>query len=283
MIPPSATDFSGTPVVLERFDFGIHNPGLTNCSGPKPAREQALRQCRQSGTRSPPASSTSNTNTSVTLVAGVDLTGVDLTTLVSQVVMTNESGRRGVARNITAIAGQTIDWADNLPAGFTPALATVQTLDPRAFTWLLTVRNNSTDNPGSSAHMIRRARPNPPDTLRVQCDVVVFYHRPFGTTDETVFGPAHVPVDPAYGITLTGPRQYDVTFPAGSPGYWKRGGFLLDVDNVRWYRITNVESVNNTTGSPHARKGSRRGQIRNAAIMRGVVDVFPLGDMAPQQ
>ncbi len=263
----------GAAGIISRFDFGINDPGLTNAA--EKARAEGLFGSADSWDTiaSGVLDTTATTPTSATLVAGVDLTGVNYTTLVSQVVLTDESGRRGVSRVITNIAGQTIDWADNLPAGFAPAVATVQTLDPRAFTWMLCVRNNSVDNPASAGTYDPPPAANA-DTLAVQCDVVVFYRRPFGTSDEKV-----------YAAAPSGPRQYDVTYDDGQPGYWKRGGFLFDVDNARWYRITKVDLVSVAGPQDVAQLTLERDPpvaISNAAFMRGVVDVYYLGDMAPQ-
>src|SRR5262249_42071308 len=96
----------------------------------------------------------------------------------------------------------------------------------RRYTWLLTVRQNST----TSANV----------------DVVVFFGRTMEniTTDELLYN----------AVFTQGSTQVQVQYPTGNNSvtnlplkpYMRRGSYVLDVNNAFWYRINNVSDVVNS-------------------------------------
>ena len=73
------------------------------------------------------------------------------------------------------------------------------------------------------------------------------------------------------------PRSTTSIYQPNDPRYWKRGGFLFDVDDCRWYRIQKVEE---TPGQARITlEKPPPANIRSAAFMRNIVDVYPLGDV----
>lgn len=135
-----------------------------------------------------------------------------------------------------------------LPTGFVLGSARVETKE-RRYTWMLSVRRD-----GDSFQM----------------EIVVFFRRPFSGKDEQVYPATFTAVtdlgyDEKYGVgnfdddyddpTVTDesdelgsvgsddtPRnwvvvQYDAT--VGKP-FVKKGGYVTDADNLRWYRILDV-------------------------------------------
>lgn len=175
---------------------------------------------------------------------------------VSRIVFYDATGRFSEVRPITsigALAGmqQTVSWA--LPSGtvkgltITPVRARIETRE-RRFTWILSVRRGSS----GAAYM----------------DVVVFFRRPFSGKDEQVYPATFSAVtDPGYdaqpGIAGYDDDQNGTTDDISELGAlgsddsarnWivlqynsalgkpavKKGGFVTDADNLRWYRILDV-------------------------------------------
>jgi len=175
---------------------------------------------------------------------------------VSRIVFYDATGRFSDVRTITSIGGlsgmqQSVGWT--LPSGvsngltITPVRARVETRE-RRFTWLLSVRRGSS----GAAYM----------------DVVVFFRRPFSGKDEQVYPATFSAVtDPGYdsqpGIAGYDDDQNGTTDDISELGAlgsddnarnWvviqynsalgkpavKKGGFVTDADNLRWYRVLDV-------------------------------------------
>ncbi|MEX2287655.1 MAG: hypothetical protein WD648_11240 [Planctomycetaceae bacterium] len=190
----------------------------------------------------------------IQLTNNLDLSGVNFAGppggLVSRAILVDQTGRSSVTRNITnintATDPDTITLESAWPAGFTPVTARVETHEPRNFSWMLSVRNEGVSG--------------------VFVDVIVFFRRPFGTDDETIFN-----------MTRQTGNSYQVAYAPGAQKFWKRGGYLFDVDACRWYRIQRVEPGNNRDLLTLER--SPGAVITRAAFMRNIVDVYALGDM----
>ncbi len=188
----------------------------------------------------------------------------------SRIVLFDITGKISHVRPIYHVTGTqpnlTFDWAPPfgvatsgpLPLNFVPVRARVETHE-RRYTWLLSVRRGFS----GTAYM----------------DVVVFFRRPFSGKDEQVypatftattdFGADKAPGvsgidDDGNGIkdwsnppTNTIPDPAEIGFPGsddtarnwvmvqynatGDRPFVKKGGFVTDVDNLRWYRIIDVE------------------------------------------
>jgi hypothetical protein len=280
-VPPTGTG-------IERFNGGINasadggnaTTGDANSVALASARvtlpDSWVEQARGPATNLQPQPPPANTGYSSVDLAGVDLSGVQyfgavapnngspgaFPTITSRVVFTNATqpataGKLALTRLITNIkvnAGpvSTITWGgtasnDPLPAGYTPTQVRVETQD-RRYTWMLTVRRTSS---------------GPPNV-----DVTVFFNRTLTADDEQTYSSAAV-----------AQTQFTVTYGASPKPFAKKGGFLFDVTNGRWYRVINIAdngtALSVTVDRP---RPLTDGTNFTAVFMRGVVNVysFPL-------
>jgi hypothetical protein len=223
-----------------------------------------------------PASSP--TSTSVTL-SGSDLNGVPQPqalgspppSVVSRAVMIDATGKNSQTRLLTSVnvATSTISWSANDPliGSFTPASVRVESQEQR-YTWMLTVLRTSSGQASVSA--------------------TVFFHRTLTPNDEQIYF-----VNPAVGPPQPVANQFTVTYantatvkypnPVGQPPphpFAKKGGFLFDVSYGQWYRILAVLNDNGSSqldvilDQPRPPANSTP---FGAVIMRGIVDVYPIG------
>ena len=180
----------------------------------------------------------------------------------SRVVLYDATGRFSEVRPITvvgALSGATVKltWpAFSGPLNITPVRARVEAREQR-YSWLLSVRRGFS---GTSF-----------------MDVVVFFRRPFSAKDEQVYlATFTAAMDPGFdgqpgnsnddddgknGKNDLGelgwpgsddaPRnwvvvQYDDS--TGDKPHFKKGGFVTDADNLRWYRVIDVVEGNAVSG-----------------------------------
>ena len=189
-------------------------------------------------------------------------------------------------RQITSVTTDTISWSEDLdnngavdpgedingngvidlyplPASFTPGRVMIQAQE-RRYTFLLTCRKDPLDDPATA-----------------NVDVVVFADRSIDNPpeQEQLF-PAQFPV---------GSRTMNVTYavPGNVPNA-KKGGFVFDANNARWYRIVSIlddkagnmvvglegptikmSAVDTSTNPPT--------QLGRVMFPKAVVDVFPIG------
>ena len=249
--------------------------------------------------------------------------------MLSRIVFYDSTGKYSEVRPISgigALAGtsQTISWPASAGAlNITPSRAKVDNKD-RRFTWMLSVRRGY-----SGASFM---------------DVVVFHKRTFSGKDEQVFPTTFTAtIDPGFdGLPGIGgydddqngtrddaselgylgsddsPRNWIVVqyneSTTGKP-YVKKGGFVADADNLRWYRILDIVESDLVTPStptgvmtkaglspsiytPDAiapgmtnalllrvenkilqsgpTSGLGAAPIGGAIVMRGIVDVYPI-------
>jgi len=199
---------------------------------------------------------TTSTATSATFASDVDLSGLSVPGPPdSRVILFDESGRQSYTRQldtaVLALGVYTVNWTLPIAGGvpFVPTTAVVQTEEPGRYSWMLGVRK---------------------DTLGdAQIDIVIFFRRTFDTNEETVHTATLDPTDLSY-------RSYLITYPPDDETYWRRGGFLLDVVNVRWYRIQEVEDT--APGEVRLKLQTKPLEpLTSAAFLRNVVDVYPIG------
>lgn len=204
------------------------------------------------------------TATSVTLAPEVDTSDLSqLTTaagvpeVLTRIVLFDASGRVSHVPLIDSISGSTVNLKTNLPTGFVPVEARIEVRELN-YSWLLTVRNRGTGF-GSGANLNRNAN----------VDVVVFFRRTFVLEEERV-----------RPITLiAGPSnvRYNVPIGAGNRPILKKGGFLCDVDNGRWYRIFQLDNENSNSPIISIDREPPAGEIpQNVIFMPGVIEVYPL-------
>ncbi len=153
----------------------------------------------------------------------------------ARVTLFDATGKISHVRPLTGIttpaAGvEELAWTAPLPTGFVPTRAKVETFEAR-YTWMLTGRRN-----GLAAYM----------------NLVVFFRRSSDPEDELIH-PAHFRVGNWPGLDNTLGTNDDITEPtvviqfhadlAGQRPFVKRGGFVCDSQNNRWYRITSYKEV----------------------------------------
>jgi len=176
----------------------------------------------------------------------------------SRVILTDITARVSEVREITSVAaGPVITWdaAFPLPAGFTPTEVRVETHEQR-YTWLMTVRNTG-----------NHADPNPANWEHIAAvDVVVFFRRTLSPLDERLFT-----------VSAVSGRDVNIDHNAdGTQPFSKKGGYLFDVDNCRWYRIQDSIAWNPTTTRVTLDRAPT-GSLVNVIVPRGIVDVYPIG------
>jgi len=272
---------------------------------------------------------TSITTTSVTFPASVDLTSVNYSGLfASQVVVFNNTLKLSQVERITNIAGQTVSWTNPLPLAILEDQNGNNVLDAgedyngngildpvgdvwvetreRRYTWLLNVRRYGN---------------------RANVEVVTFFGREFTTDDEQPYPATFVGWRGADGAPNTaddrlgadnqpgiagfdddGNGTVDDATEKGWPGSddnrtiynvnWttprptiRKGGWVLDATNGRWYRIraiyeptthTPVQSFAEITGTS-VDLVVEKDLLETSAtpiptvFLRGVIDVFPIG------
>jgi prepilin-type N-terminal cleavage/methylation domain-containing protein len=202
---------------------------------------------------------------------GIDLSGVGFTSpvppaldaVISRIVFLDAAGKNSQTRIVSGITtttaggvtSSTINWLPNdpLPSGYVPIQARVETND-RRYTWMLTVRRDSTG--------------------QASVDVTVFFRRPLVTDDEQVYSTSG-----ADGVVV----PFTVTYGGGLPKpFAKKGGFLFDISFGRWYRIINI--VNDTGTQFDAYVDHQRPQSEaivspqfGVVFMRSVVDFYSVG------
>lgn len=200
-----------------------------------------------------------STATSVTFGLNVSLSTVPnpAGSIVSRVVVFDGTGKLSETRTITSIAGQTVNWTGNVT--FTIARARVETQDEQ-FTWALTV------------HRFDSATEYTADLF-----IPIFFRREFSQDSEqeyTVTDPPPTPPDPPLpdNVKVVSYSGAGVSRPA-----IRKGGYLLDSVNGRWYRVSDYSE--NTTASELTvtLEFAPAPPLTKAVFFRGLVDVYPLG------
>jgi hypothetical protein len=150
----------------------------------------------------------------------------------------------------------------------------LRTVRPADFSWLLTVRRGS-------------------DGQARGVDVVVRYHTDTKLTDERIYAASFVAGSGVIGVRAIGDPQPNL----------KRGGFIFDARNARWYRITNYEARPLIVPSSEANfwkfyeyrilvetpvisdagsfpTSSADAVYSGAMFLPGIVDVYPIGSLS---
>jgi hypothetical protein len=177
----------------------------------------------------------------------VQLTTPDL--VPDRIVLMDETNRHSHVRTVTGLAavagGTQVGWAAGqpLPTGFAPVKARVESLE-RRYSYILSVRRRS----GA-----------------IHTDVVVLFRRSFGIQDEQVYscvfrkidrGTDQLPGDPGVDDNQDGnvddrnelgmgndkSRTFAILqYHSGNDKpFFKKGGFICDAQNLKWYRIIDV-------------------------------------------
>jgi Tfp pilus assembly protein PilV len=185
-----------------------------------------------------------------------------------RIVMLDGSGKFSHTRELTSgstivPATGTITWATGgaLPMGFTPATVRIQTHE-RQFTWMLTVRN--------------RSEIGSPDIKKANVDVVVFFRRQYSTAHENT---AWTFAGGGLTYTVQSPTGAALPLPPGTPRpFLKRGAWLCDTINARWYRIQRVVNEDSATPRVVLETAPPIGEtLTRGVILPTVVEVYSLG------
>ena len=201
-----------------------------------------------------------------------------------QVVMWTEDtdGDLSYSTNEDLNRNNTLDLR-RLPPGFSVGNVRIETSNNQSYSWLLTVRKNGEGD--------------------AQVDVVVIFGRSFDPVDERVH-PARfrrVRLDAGGSPIGTSNNRVavDVTAYEDEP-FLKKGGYMFDAVNARWYRIQDIQDVDSAaaqnadnfpstsllpTSTNYTRdyvdvvldEDVKRNADFGAILMPGVVKVFHLG------
>ncbi len=160
-----------------------------------------------------------------------------------------------------------IDFTMATPA-FQVGRVVIQTNRTHDFNWLLTVRRS-------------------PDGEVRGVDVVVMFNKNVSPDEERLFPASFNPAVNPFRINVLQSGGFLANGDAAEP-FIKRGGYMLDIENARWYRIRDYSAesavtVGATTGpgfivtveSPVI-EASVSGM---AMFLPGIVDVYPMGSM----
>jgi Tfp pilus assembly protein PilV len=230
------------------------------------------------------------------LDAGEDTNGNGaLDTGVSRAVLYDITKRTSQVRLITsASAAGVVTWADPLPAGFVVSDVRIETQQPQ-FSWLLSVRRGDGNLP-EALHtdlvtFFRRESNNPDDEHVYECSFlfvgvdgapgVAGFDDDGNGTDDDISELGAINSDDYFTCQVNWDEAGGEPVPS-----IKKGGFVFDAENCRWYRIQRILSEG--TGFAQLRLEERIGEQSSVILpgktvvgvgmfLDGVVDVYPLG------
>jgi len=277
---------------IRRYSFNRGSVGLANDFAGLPDTVNILAEKPLTGEIGGATEITFAPGVLSTFGIGVDGNGRPLTT--TRITFFSADGRTSQSRDVTLVdpSKNRLVWSEDingndaldagedvnlnggldrhpLPANFVVTSIRVESPEIR-YSWLLTVRRV---NSGLA-----------------EVDVVVFFRRPPADPTDPRSDEQIYPV-----VTLVGNTQQPgflqakdlirVQYSGARPAV-RKGGFLFDLGNARWYRITNVVADNGSqidltidppaiVSSPRDNQGNVIGDL--AMFPRGVVEVFSLG------
>lgn len=208
-------------------------------------------------------------------------------TIDSRVVLFSSSGRAGQTREITRIDGQQIRWDEdfdldgtldpgedrngnavldqhNLPDSFVPERVRILTRD-RRYSWMLSVRNTSADG-----------------AYTASVSVVVFFRRPVDDpTVEEIY--SSWSAAPARSALQKSSNLVRIDYSGRTKPSLQKGSFVLDAAGGHWYRIADV--LDDATARRATLTIDRPAVATSeaAVLMRGIVDVYPIGTIELSQ
>lgn len=223
-------------------------------------------------------------------VAGLAASGLTAAAGIKYRAVISDGDGRSCTRVITSLVGDRIMWTEDIdvsgalngtedingnreldhnplpgsPGGiaatFDPVKVRISSQD-RRYTYLLTCRKN-----GSAT--------------QADVDVVVYFGREINgdvkENDESLYRTQFI----------AGSNQLSVTYNGTITPTVKRGGFVFDANNARWYRISNVMPSGSLPVPPAtivvtletpAIASTPPGALGYVMLPRGVVDVYPIG------
>ena len=181
-------------------------------------------------------------------------------------IVFDAEGTQSQARVLTAAdanaTAPTITWNDALPARIgTPGKVRIDVQEAK-YTWMLTVRRQPLG--------------------KADVDVVIFDKRSFSAEDEQVY--SRTTSKPVFTSDPKTADKAHVQFPSDKRPHLKKGGYVLDVAQARWYRIQGIREVDAGGGKIEAELQLNQpasGNGNAAIFLPGIVDVYPIGSKSP--
>lgn len=192
------------------------------------------------------------TATSVTLDPNVDLSalaGLNLTNTEIRAFLFDPLGDRSEVRTLTNIsqpAPHTLTWTTPLPSTFTDIGRVMVASGEEYYTWMLSV-HRSASGPA-------------------KVDVVVFVKRLLTQAAEQVYSAKLVPFIPG---TTNENNSVTVNFTGDKPPI-RRGGYLFDTKNCRWYRVSSIANTTTTSMSVILEESIRRANTEDLDLSGGL-------------
>ncbi|WP_397568542.1 hypothetical protein [Schlesneria sp. T3-172] len=238
-------------------------------------------------------------------IAPRTLTGAGTSLPLYRMVLLDPTGRYAVRRTIReVVSGNQMSWQDpsggpayDLPSNFIPAKARIEVRDNR-YTWLLTVRKRPMDSSLTS--------------WKADADLVVFFNRTFVAADEGIDSasgnalhqmstigasggfdgaPGIAGVDDDLDGTLDNAsergwpgsddlRSLSIGTPA--PLYLKKGGFIFEPSQARWYRVVDLDLTNGRVLLDKDLVDPPANPL-DVVVMKSIVNVYELGTFTGSQ
>ncbi len=175
-----------------------------------------------------------------------------------------EDINRNLTNEVRALPPQ---FVNSVTGQFQIGRVLLQTSRSHDYNWLLTVR---------------RGR----DGQARGVDVVITHNKGITADDERLYSASFIPGSFSVNMILDGglTESLDVAEPA-----LRKGGYLLDVTNARWYRIANYREVKGITIGTVTGNGylisletsvGSGAFVGKAMFLPGVVDVYPMGSVS---
>ncbi|MCA9092124.1 MAG: hypothetical protein KDA68_01450 [Planctomycetaceae bacterium] len=191
-------------------------------------------------------------------VSGIALQNITNGTDVRAVIF-SEDGKQSHTRSLVGVGAltDTISWSDALPTNFKIGKVRIESQDEQ-FSWALTVHRFDTAN-----------------EYTADLFVPVFFRREFSQDSEQEY-PVTDPPPPAAPPPI--PDNVKVVSYAGlnRPAI-RKGGYLLDSVNGRWYRVSDYSENTATSELTVTLEFAPAPPLTKAVFFRGLVDVYPLG------
>jgi hypothetical protein len=255
-----------------------------------------LYSLRLTGANAPAVTTTSFTLPATVHAELLRTAGAALQLQFVRLVFESRDGRAVQIRRPTQLTGTTFQWTQALPNDFLPS----NTTSPKAalvariesqqvrYTWLLAVRpipNTDLFDVDAVSFFLRPRTMEPTatrDPYSEQLFQIWSYQRPNGSNG------ANGQMDTRFGLQA-GQSQYVVVANGNDNPVIRKGSFLVDGENNRWYRIANVKEAFPAVGQwlvyldrpvieSNKAVDANGAPTKNWVMFpRGVVDVYPLG------
>ncbi len=225
------------------------------------------------------------------------LTGKNSANPLYRLTISDPTGRYAYRRTLRQVLnGNQLSWQDpsgtsesDLPSGFLPARCRIEVRENR-YTWMLTVRKRPLDSTLTS--------------WKAESDLVVFFNRSFKAADELStqmsFSSTSNGFDNQPGFSgvdddldgkvdnnteqgwLGSDDKRTLTFSGAPPTLLKKGSYLMETTQARWYRVVNIDLNNNRILLDRDLVDPPSNPL-NIVMIKGITQVFELGSFSGAQ